>query len=153
MLGELFQGWGLTMWRSFQVYLATNKPLDSLWRWLSRWYSHGVVKIIDPRVHLHSLDWSGIASFLGSAHRALSDAKKVSQWFDVGGKVRTPWEFMSRVVYKVEGFYNRNRGRSFLEARDFTSTLPSPAELGWHRMTRGKPIVCFLQIYFDGWIG
>lgn len=52
----------------------------------------------------------------------------------------------------IKGFYNRNRGRSFLEARDFTSTLPSPAELGWHRMTRGKPIVCFLQIYFDGWI-
>lgn len=124
------------MWRGFQVYLATNKPLDSLRRWpTSRWYSYGVVRIIDPRVHLHSFDRSGIASFLGSAHRALSDAKRVSRWFDVGGKVRTPWEFMSRAVYKIEGFYNRNRGRSFLEALDFTSTLPSPAELGWHTIS------------------
>lgn len=74
----------------------------NLWRWLSRWY--WVVKIIDPRVHLHGFDRSGIASFLGSAHRALSEAKRVSwRFFAVGGTVRTQWEFMSRAVIKSHG--------------------------------------------------
>ena len=80
----------------------------------------------------------------------------------LGGKVRTSREFMSRAVYRIawlaslshKRFYNRNRGAGSWKL--VISLLHCQVELSWadiqYQMTQEKPIECFLQIHFDGWI-